>query len=287
MRWQEDFALFGCVMYTNVCIRRGMSTVEARRRDKKTIYYQDELEDEFSEAKITPRKIDGEYDYEGGVPRKIARVFLYHVLAKGMAFIYLKLKYRHKIVNKECLKQTGKTGFFLYGNHTNAMADALIPSMLRWPLGVYVIVHANNVSMPVLGRLTPCLGAIPLPDDKKAMQNFSKAIERLIQRKQCITIYPEAHIWPYYTKIRNFKDSSFRYPVGCGVPVYCFTNTYQKRKKGKIPQIVTYVDGPFYPDKDLSVREQKRQLHQSVMTSMKKHCKNSNVEVIRYVKKEE
>ena len=30
----------------------------------KTIYYQDELNDEFSEAKIEPRKIDGSYKYE-------------------------------------------------------------------------------------------------------------------------------------------------------------------------------------------------------------------------------
>ena len=50
---------------------------------------------------------------------------------------------------------------------------------------------------------------------------------------------------------------------------------------------MTYVDGPFYPDKDLPMREQKKQLHQSVMNSMKEYCKNSNVEVIQYIKKEE
>ena len=30
---------------------------------KKVIYYQNELEDEFSEAQITPKRIDGSYDY--------------------------------------------------------------------------------------------------------------------------------------------------------------------------------------------------------------------------------
>ena len=208
-------------------------------------------------------------------------------MAKIVAFVYLKVKYRHRIVNKKCMKEAKGTGFFLYGNHTNAIADAFIPTMLRCPLGAYVIVHANNVSMPILGKLTPCLGAIPLPDDKAAMKNYRQAIEHLVKKKQCITIYPEAHIWPYYTKIRNFKDSSFRYPVECGVPAYCFTNTYQKRKRGKTPQIVTYVDGPFYPDKTLSMKEQRKQLHQSVMASMKENCKNSNVEVIQYIKKEE
>lgn len=254
---------------------------------EKIIYYQNELEDEFSEAEILPKKIDGKYNYEGGLGRRIGRIIFYHIFAKPIAFLFLKIKYHHKIVNRRCMKNVKNTGFFLYGNHTNAIADALIPTMICNPVGVYVIVHAKNVSMPILGKITPSLGALPLPDDKTAMKNFNKAVEKLVGMKQCITIYPEAHIWPYYTKIRNFKDSSFRYPAGCGVPVFCFTNTYQKRKKGKTPQIVTYVDGPFYPDKDLSLREQKQQLHKCVMDSMQKYCKNSNVEVIKYIKKEE
>ena len=254
---------------------------------KKIIYYQNELEDEFSEAKIVSKKIDETYNYVGDFSRKIGRIIFYHILAKPIAFLFLKLKYRHKIVNRECLKQAKDTGFFLYGNHTNAIADALIPTMICHPVGVYVIVHANNVSMPVLGKVTPSLGALPLPDDKTAMKNFNKAIGKYVRKKQCITIYPEAHIWPYYTKIRNFKDSSFRYPAEYGVPVFCFTNTYQRRRHSKTPQIVTYVDGPFYPNKELSMREQKLLLHQSVMESMQERCKNSNVEVIQYIKKEE
>lgn len=254
--------------------------------DPKVYYYDDELEDEFSEAEITPRKIDGTYSYLGGIGRKIGRCIWYHMLAKPIAFLFLKLKYRHKIVNKECLKKAEGTGFFLYGNHTNAIADALIPTVISHPVGVYVIVHPNNVSMPVLGKITPSLGAVPLPDDKVAMKNFQNALENIIGRKNCVTIYPEAHIWPFYTGIRNFKDASFTYPVKYKVPVFCFTNTYQKRKRGNTPQIVTYVDGPFYADENLPVKEQRQQLHGQVMASMKENCKQSNVELIKYVKKE-
>ena len=168
----------------------------------------------------------------------------------------------------------------------NAIADALIPTMLCHPVGVHVIVHPDNVSMPLLGKITPSLGALPLPDDKEAMKNFQEAIETLVTKNNCITIYPEAHIWPYYTGIRNFKDTSFRYPVSCWSPVFCFTNTYQKRKYSKTPQIVTYVDGPFYADKNLSVKEQKSQLHAQVMASMQANCKHNNVEINTYVKKE-
>ena len=249
-------------------------------------YYENELEDEFSGSNITPKKIDGSYCYLGGLLRKIGRIFWYQIIAKPLAFLFLKLKYHHKIVNKECLKKARKQGFFLYGNHTNAIADALIPTMLCHPVGVHVIVHPDNVSMPILGKITPCLGALPLPDDKEAMKNFQKAIETLVSKHNCITIYPEAHIWPYYTGIRNFKDTSFRYPVSCWTPVFCFTNTYQKRKISKTPQIVTYVDGPFYADKNLSIKEQKIQLHAQVMASMKANCKHSNIELNTYIKKE-
>ena len=78
-----------------------------------------------------------------------------------------------------------------------------------------------------------------------------------------------------------------RYPVQLNVPVFCFTNTYQKRKHNKTPRIVTYVDGPFFPDTNLSAQEQRRQLHSQILGTMKERCKNSNVELIQYIKKEE
>lgn len=251
------------------------------------IYFENELEDEFSRAQITPKKIDKDYCYLGGLGRRLGRLFFYHILAKPIAFLYLKIKYGHRIVNRNVLKEVKKTGFFLYGNHTNPIADALVPTMLSHPKGVYVIVHANNVSMPVLGKITPSLGALPLPDDIVAARNFNFAIETLIENKKCIAIYPEAHIWPYYTKIRNYKDSSFKFPVKYNVPVFCFTNTYQKKKFGKTPRIVTYVDGPFYPDENLASKERRKKLHSMTINAMKERSKNSNVEVIKYVKKED
>ena len=81
----------------------------------------------------------------------------------------------------------------------------------------------------------------------------------LLAKKNIVTIYPEAHIWPYYTDIRNFKDASFRYPVKYDKPVFCFTNTYQKRR-GKHIRMVTYVEGPFFPDNTLSIKDRKKDL---------------------------
>lgn len=255
------------------------------KEDPRIVYYTDELNDEFSGTSFVPRAIDEEYPYEGGLLRKIGHVFWYHIIAIPIAYLFLYFKFRHKIVNRHLLKEA-KGAYFLYGNHTQQLADALIPTIVSRPKDMFVIVHPDNVSIPFLGKLTPSLGAVPLPDDGRAARNFMNFIKKKIAAGDPVTIYPEAHIWPYYIGIRPFKDTSFGYPIQCGVPVYCFTNTYRKRKYGKNPQIVTYIDGPFYADGGLSKKEQKEKLRNQVYEAMVERSKKSNVELVRYVKKE-
>ncbi len=251
------------------------------KRKQKIIYYQDEQKDEFAEDNITPRTIDGSYRYERSA---ISCFFWYRVIAIPLAYLYMKLHFHHKIINRQLLKQAGGEGYFMYGNHTHFLADALIPTMVNMPKAVSVIVNPNNVSMPVLGRITPSLGALPLPDDKDAAKNFLRAIDRRMEKKQCVMIYPEAHIWPYYTDIRPFADTSFRYPVHYGVPVFCLTNTYQKRRFSRKPKIVTYIDGPFYADAGMSAKEQRKQLRDCAYGKMKERAKNNEVILVRYEK---
>lgn len=86
--------------------------------------------------------------------------------------------------------------------------------------------------------------------------------------KSSVTIFPEAHIWPYYTKIRPFGAASFKYPVKLQVPVFCITHCYRKRKFGKRPRIVSFVDGPFYPDQSLPVGEATQKLRDQIYATM-------------------
>jgi 1-acyl-sn-glycerol-3-phosphate acyltransferase len=274
MAWDKMKVKAGCIMKEQV------------------IYYQDELKDEFSEAQITAKRIDGAYRYvRTGFWDRCKHILSYRVVAEPLAWIFLKLRFHHTIKNRSVLKAAQNTGYYLYGNHTNAGADALIPSMLVFPKAASVIVHPNNVSMPVLGRITPYLGALPLPDDKEAMKHFSEALKTVIRRKNPVVIYPEAHIWPYYTDIRNFPDASFRYPVSDDVPVFCFTNTYQKKRIGFGVKIVTYVDGPFYPKEredgqKTTGKDRRKSLRDQVYAAMKSRAGHNTVERIHYIKKE-
>ena len=70
-------------------------------------------------------------------------------------------------------------------------------------------------------------------------------------------------------------------------PVFCFVNTYQKRRLSPKPRMVTYIDGPFFADPSLNSREQKKKLRDTVYEHMVELSKHSDVEVIKYIRKEE
>ena len=253
--------------------------------DRKVIYYTDEMNDEFSTTEITPRKIDENYVYiHHSAFKRFTHFFWYRIVATPIACAYVRLTFGHQIRGRQKFQKHAKDGYFMYGNHTQDIADPFIPNMINFPKTNYVIVHPNNVSMPVLGKITPPLGALPIPDGMKAYKNFLEAIDTRISEGHCVVIYPEAHIWPYYTKIRNFPDTSFAYPAKSGAPVYCFTNTYHKRRFFKQPRIVTYIDGPFYPDMDKPLKARRKELRDKVYRTMCKRAKKSDHEQIRYIK---
>lgn len=271
-------------------INLGDNKIKNEKGDKyapiKTVYYHDELNDEFSDAVIESKVIDENYDY---LPQsfwwKLGRFFFYRVIATPLGKLYLKLAHHQKTVGRKNLKKVARDeGYFLYGNHTQQTADAFIPSIATFPRGVFVIVHPANVSQKVMGKFTKMLGAIPLPSNIKAMRNFKNAIEKRILQGNCVTVYPEAHIWPYYTGIRPFPATSFKYPAEFDAPAFAMTNVYKKRKVGKKPKIITYIDGPFYPDNSLPLNKRAQDLRDKIYSAMVERSKESDYEYIRYEK---
>lgn len=256
--------------------------------NRKVIYYTDELNEEFSKAKIVPRRIDENYKYLHKNPLwNIASFIVQNILSMPIKYLYAKIKFKIRYIGKEKLKSYKKEGYFIYVNHTQEFADTFIPSLANYPKRNYFIVNPENVSMKFLKVIVEMLGAIPIPSNKKAMKNFLDAVEKRIQKGSSITIYPEAHIWPYYTKIRPFKAVSFKYPVQLEKPTFCITNTYIKdeKRKNKV-KIVSYIDGPFFLNTNLTKKEQQQDLRNKVYECMCKRSENNNIEYIKYVKKD-
>ena len=248
------------------------------------VYYSDELNDEFEGSDINPIKIDSSYKYiHKNFFWNITSFILYRLLATPFAYIYMKIKYGIKIENKKILKDFKDTGYFIYANHTHNMGDAFNPTIVNFPKKVYVVVHPNNVSIPFWGNIIKFLGPLPTPDDLDSGKNFINAISYYIKRKNVIVIYPEAHVWNYYTKIRPFKAHTFKYPIKENVPTFAVTTTYRKWKKNR-PRIVIYIDGPFYADNSLDNKLKKEDLRNKVYNCMVNRSKNNNIEFIKYIK---
>ena len=56
-------------------------------KEKKIVYYRDELNDEFSSAVINARKIDGDYVYDHtSLFKKFTHFFWYRIVAVPIAF---------------------------------------------------------------------------------------------------------------------------------------------------------------------------------------------------------
>lgn len=154
-----------------------------------------------------------------------------NILSVPIKLIYAKCKLKIKYEGREKLKRFRKQGYFIYGNHTQTFGDTFIISNIVYPKRNFLIVNPENVSIKGVGNFIQMFGAIPIPSNINATRNFLESIRKKIEKGYSITIFPEAHIWPYYTKIRPFKPVSFRYPAELNVPSFCVTNTYQKKRK--------------------------------------------------------
>ncbi len=258
-----------------------------KQAGEKIIYYSDELNEEFSTARITPRTVDKNFPYFHNRLWDACSMAVQNVLSMPVKYLYAKLKFRIRFQGREKLRQCKNTGYFIYGNHTQPFADTFIPSLGNYPKRNFFIVNPENISMPGLGTLVEMLGAIPIPCDLGGMKNFLESVEDKIKRNCSVTIYPEAHIWPYYIGIRPFKAVSFQYPVKMKCPVFALTNTYHRRGfKGEKVRIITYIDGPFFADETLSPKEARQELRDRVYGCMTERSRTSDYEYIKYRKKD-
>ncbi len=248
-------------------------------------YYEDELNDEFSGIVRNEIQIGEEFKFvHTNIIWRFIAFIVYYIFVFPYAWLYLKIKFHHKVVGKNKLKLVKNHQYFVYGNHTQVPGDGFLPASCHFPIKPYVVVSKENLALKGTRNLMQMLGAIPIPTSSRAIVKFNDAMKYHLDRKHPIVIYPEAHIWPYYTKIRPFKSVSFRYPVKMNLPVYSFTNVYTQ-KWGKTPKMTTYIDGPFYPDDNLKEKDRIQDLRNKVYDTMVERSKLSNYSVHTYIKK--
>ena len=255
------------------------------KKERREIFYK-EYTDDVVESKNQDFKLQENYKW-------IHKNLFYNILSYIVyaiiwiyGFLYCKLKLKLKIENKNILKKYKNKGYFIYGNHTQEIGDVAIPAIACNQKRIYVVINSANLGIPGIGKIIPMIGGLPIPETISKLKLFNDAICTRISQKKCVVIYPEAHVWPYYTKIRPYNEKAFKYPVNLNAPVFSMTTTYQKSKKGKKVRIVTYIDGPFEPNCKLQKNERIKKLRDDVYNSMNENSKKSNYEYIVYKKVE-
>ena len=255
----------------------------------KVFYYSDPLNDDFAGNDIDTKPTGADYVY---IPRspvfRAAAFVIYNLAACPLTCLFIKCAYHHRFVNKAALKKCGGAGCFLFGNHTLAAGDAFIPNHMTVKKN-YIVTSPDATSIKGLRTIVKMFGALPVPSTVGGTRRFASAIGELIGKGKTVTIYPEAHIWPYYTKIRPFREDSFRLPVMNDAPCYSFTNVYLKSRNPlrKRPVVKTYINGPFYPDESLPPKERVKDLRDRVYDSMVKEAEKQEQYVTNvYIRKE-
>ena len=241
------------------------------------------FDQDFVEAPDQQYTLPADYSWLRTSRRDRCLSGLIYGAALVFASVYLPLGLHVRIKNRRVLKQAAKTGFFLYGNHTQPIGDVVLPAAAVLPRRIYTVVSPANLSLPVLGKILPYLGALPLPSALSGAKKLQEAMAHHLQGGHPIVIYPEAHVWPYFSGVRPYSEAAFKYPVKFHAPVYCMTTTYQKRRFSKKPRLTLYLDGPFFPDDALPPKAQAAALRDAVYHCMKQRCDDHNdVEYIVY-----
>ena len=259
---------------------------------KQTIYYSDPLQDDFAGNHIRGKVVDQNFPFlHRSRLWDLGSFLVYYGIAVPLVFLICKIYLGMKFENHRQLRQVGRSGYFLYGNHTHGL-DAFLPAMAAFPKRGYVVANPDAVSIPGLRNLVQLIGCIPVPSALSGFPPFLKALERRFRQGACIGIFPEAHIWPFYTGVRPFVGSSFRYPVKMNAPVVAMAVTYRKRRGlfrwVKRPGITVTFSAPMYPDPALRPKAAQEDLRQRTYEFMcQVTSRPGNVEYIHYAPKEE
>ena len=191
-----------------------------------------------------------------------------------------------KFYGREKLKKARGKGYVIYANHTNPFHDVFGPALAA-DRRIFTIISPVNLKIPGIGKVLPYIGGLPLGKTTEEKKAFNKAVDERLKQKKVLVIYPEAHVWPYATKVRKFPagDKSFKYAVRNNLPIFTMTTTYHKRKdkkRGDLPRMDVYIDGPFWPDVALSEDENRAKLAKEAYDSMVKYSKKSSYEYFQY-----
>ena len=153
---------------------------------------------------------------------------LYYLIAYPILKVLTKIVYDLKIEGRENIDFLEK-GAISVSNHVLFLDCAMVG--LAWGLKrVYYTTLEGSFKIPFVRKLIKLLRAMPIPEKIKNREYFLKAVDEVLSNGDYVHFYPEAALFPYYKKIRSFKNGAFSIAVKNDVPIVPMVFTFREPK---------------------------------------------------------
>ncbi len=222
-----------------------------------------------------PLEINIDEKYEYIKEEKIFSFFsdlIYYGLAFPVLTILNKIVYDLKIEGKENIKNL-HTGAISVSNHVLVLDCTMVGKALGLKK-VYFTTREGSFKIPFIRKLIKLLRAVPIPTGVKNKECFVNQLDKAIKEGKIIHFYPEKALWPYYEKIRKFKNGAFDFAIRNDVPVIPMVITFRnpkgirklfKKKKDVTVKILEPIKYTNENDsKKDSIEKLKKQVHQAM-----------------------
>lgn len=217
--------------------------------------------------------INKDYEY---VPKgkifNICSYLLYYGVAVPVIFLITKLVYDLKIEGRENIANL-KTGAVSVSNHVLVLDCAMVGLALD-DKKVYYTTLESSFKIPFVRKLIKLLRAIPIPRENKNKLYFTKALDDILSGGDIVHFYPEASLWPYYNKLRNFKTGAFRFAIKNNVPIIPIVFTFRRPSairrvfKRKSDVTLTILKPIKYEGEEVDTRQRIENLKKDVYKSI-------------------
>ncbi len=202
---------------------------------------------------------------------RLGSSLLFYFIAIPLLSLVSRLFFGLKIVGKKNLRYL-KGGAVTVTNHIH-MLDSPMVACTLFPRKPFFATLKANFEIPVVRRLIRLLGGVPIPESPKAMHAFMESMRAQLEKGRIVHFYPEASLWPWYDKLRPFRNGAFHLAVKSGVPVLPMVFTFRKpgrllARLRKKPLITLHIGMPEYPAKTGSERSRVLQMRSAVQESM-------------------
>ena len=197
---------------------------------------------------------------------------LYYAIAFPILKTLMKIVYDFKIEGKENIRNL-KEGAVTISNHVLFLDCAMVGLAYGFKK-VYFTTLEGSFKIPFVRKLIKLLRAMPIPDSIKNREYFMKAVDNVLQKENSVHFYPEAALFPYFNKIRHFKNGAFDFAVRNNKPIVPMVITFREPKgirkifKKKKDVTLTVLE-PIRPQKDGNTKEKIEILKNQVYDEMK------------------